>query len=126
MNALKDDVILRLQSFGYTVTTEDEWMLKFCMDKVVTHIKNNCNVAKVPKGLWPIAIDMICGEFLYGKKASGQSVGIDFEAVVKSVKEGDTTITFTDADSAEDKYDALISYLMHTETDFAAFRRLRW
>ncbi|MGL5514386.1 MAG: hypothetical protein ACRDBM_14290 [Sporomusa sp.] len=123
---MKDDVIERLLSFGYTVTAADEWVLNYCIEKVTQHIKNNCNVAKVPDGLRYVAIDMICGEFLYGKKASGQSVGLDFEGVVKSVKEGDTTVTFNDSDSAEDKYDALVSYLMHTETDFATFRRLRW
>ena len=123
---MNEEVVQRLQSLGYTVTTADEWLLNFCIEKVIQHIKNNCNVAEVPSGLRYVAIDMICGEFLYGKKSSGQSIGIDFEGVVKSIKEGDTTITFTDADSAESQYDALVSYLMHTDTDFTTYRRFRW
>ncbi len=121
-----EDVKARLASFGYTVTAADDWMLGFCIDKVQAHIKNNCNVAEVPEGLRPVAIDMACGEFLFGRKQSGQSVGIDFEAVVKSIAEGDTTVTFDVSGSVEAKYDALIKYLLHSEVDFAAYRRIKW
>ncbi|SDF61816.1 hypothetical protein [Sporomusa acidovorans] len=121
-----DDVSQRLQSFGYTPTDADSWMLSFCISKVESHIKNNCNVAEVPEGLRSVAVDMACGEFLFGKKQSGQAVGIDFEAVVKSIAEGDTTITFDSKNSAEAKYDALITYLMHREMDFSAYRCIKW
>jgi hypothetical protein len=121
-----DDVKARLASFGYTATPTDDWMLNFCIEKVETHIKNSCNVAVVPEGLRPVAVDMACGEFLFGKKQSGQSVGIEFEAVVKQITEGDTNIAFETKNSAEAKYDALIGYLMHGEVDFAAFRCIKW
>lgn len=116
----------RLESFGYTPTGADGWMLGFCIDKVQNHIKNSCNVTEVPEGLRSVAVDMVCGEFLFGKKQSGQAIGIDFEAVVKSIAEGDTTITFDSKNSAEAKYDSLISYLMHGEVDFATYRRVKW
>jgi hypothetical protein len=121
-----EDVKLRLASFGYDATAADNWMLNFCIGKVETHIKNSCNVADVPEGLRPVAIDMACGEFLYGKKQSGQGVGIDFEATVKSIAEGDTTVTFDTSGGAEAKYDALISYLMHGEVDLGAYRCIKW
>jgi hypothetical protein len=121
-----EDVKARLASFGYTATSADDWMLNFCINKVETHIKNICNVAVEPEGLRLVAVDMACGEFLFGKKQSGQSVGIDFEAVVKSIAEGDTTITFETKNGAEAKYDALIGYLLHGEPDFAAFRCIKW
>ena len=121
-----DDIKQRLAAFGYNTTAADDWVLGFCINKVETHIKNNCNVAEVPEGLRSIAVDMVCGEFLFGKKQSGQGVGIDFEAAVKSIAEGDTTVTFDTSSSVEGKYDALISYLMHGEVDFATYRRIRW
>jgi hypothetical protein len=121
-----EDVKQRLQSLGYTAVITDDWILGFCKDKVEAHIRNSCNVAEVPEGLRHIAVDMVCGEFLFGKKQSGQSIGIDFEAVVKSIAEGDTTVTFDASVSPEAKYDALISYLMHSEVDFAAYRRIKW
>jgi hypothetical protein len=121
-----EDIKQRLQSLGYTVVITDEWMIGFCKDKIENHIKNSCNMAEVPNGLQSVAVDMTCGEFLFGKKQSGQSVGIDFESVVKQITEGDTTITFDTSASAEAKYDTLISYLMHSEVDFAAYRCIKW
>ncbi|HMM20627.1 MAG TPA: hypothetical protein PKA10_07790 [Selenomonadales bacterium] len=121
-----DDVKARLASLGYTATAADDWLLNFCIEKVEGHIKNSCNVAAVPEGLRLVAVDMACGEFLFGKKQSDQSVGIEFEAVVKQITEGDTTIVFDSKNSAEAKYDALIAYLQHGETDFAAFRCVKW
>lgn len=121
-----EDVKARLISLGYEALPADVWMLGFCIDKVQAHIKNNCNVAEVPEGLRPVAIDMACGEFLFGKKQSGQGVGIDFEAAVKSIAEGDTTVTFDVSGSDEAKYDALIKYLLHSEADFSAYRRIKW
>jgi hypothetical protein len=121
-----EEVKQRLASFGYNATAADDWMLNFCIDKVETHIKNSCNVAEVPEGIRLVVIDMACGEFLFGKKQSGQGVGIDFEVAIKSIAEGDTTVTFDTSASVEAKYDALISYLMHGEVDFAAYRCIKW
>lgn len=123
---MEEEVKNRLASFGYTATAADDWILGFCIEKVEAHIKNSCNVSEVPQGLRSVAVDMACGEFLYGKKQSGQSVGIEFEAVVKQITEGDTTVTFDTSASAEAKYDALVQYLLHSEVDFAAYRCIRW
>lgn len=123
---LLDDVKKRLESLGYVATTADGWMLSFCFAKVEAHIKNSCNVSEVPEGLRSVAVDMACGEFLFGKKQSGQNVGIEFEAVVKQITEGDTTVTFDTSASAEAKYDALVKYLLHSEVDFATYRCIRW
>ncbi len=120
-----EDIKQRLATLGYIATATDDWMLGFCLDKVTNHIKQNCNVSEVPLGLRSSAIDMVCGEFLLGKKSSGQDVGIDFEAVAKSIQEGDTTITFDTTNSIESQYEALISYLMR-EVDFAAYRCIKW
>lgn len=121
-----EDVKKRLEALGYATTIADGWMLSFCFAKVEAHIKNSCNVSEVPEGLRSVAVDMVCGEFLLGKKQSGQSVGLEFEAVVKQITEGDTTVTFDTSASAEAKYDALIAHLMHSEVDFAAYRCIRW
>lgn len=121
-----DDVKQRLSSFGYSPTPADDWVLNFCIEKVETHIKNSCNVTEVPDGLRSVAVDMASGEFLFGKKQSGQPVGLEFESVVKQITEGDTTVAFESKNSPEAKYDSLISYLMHGETDFSAYRCIKW
>jgi len=123
---MEEEIKKRLESFGYVTNTVDNWVLTFCIEKVEAHIKNSCNVSEVPEGLRSVAVDMACGEFLYGKKQSGQPVGIEFEAVVKQITEGDTTVTFDTSTSAEAKYDGLVQYLLHSEVDFASYRCIKW
>lgn len=117
-----EDVIKRLDGLGFTVT--DEWVLNFCIDKVTNHIKNNCNVSEVPKGLHEVAVDLICGEYLQGKFNAGQ-LG-DYSQAISKIKEGDTDITFVSGMSDAELLNTLINTLCSREIDFATYRRIRW
>jgi len=124
-----DDVKKRLESFGYTVTDADAWVLDFIIKKVENHIKNQCNTSTVPEGLYEIAVDMAVGEFLLGKKNIGQLTGFDLDAAIKSIQEGDTNITYAFGNGSmtpEERLNQLIDYLMHPEADFVSYRCLKW
>lgn len=125
-----EDVTKRLASFGYEVTEADTWVLGFIIQKVENYIKDNCNVDVVPEGLHQIAVDMAVGEFLLGKKSTGQLTGFNLEAAIKQIQEGDTTVTFAygDGDSTPEKrLDGLISYLMtYGKGSFASYRCVKW
>ncbi len=125
-----EDVTLRLASFGYTVTESDSWMLNFIITKVENEIKSECNLEVIPEGLHNIAVDMVVGEFLLGKKSTGQLTEIDISAVEKSIQEGDTTVTYAIGSgdkTPEQRLDQLILYLMNgRKASFASFRRFRW
>jgi len=124
-----EDVTNRLASFGYAVTETDSWMLGFIIQKVENHIKNQCNTSTIPEGLHEIAVDMVVGEFLLGKKSIGQLTGFDLDAAVKSIQEGDTNVTFALGEGSktpEGRLDALIGFLMHGEADFASYRCIKW
>ena len=121
-----EDVTARLTSFGYTVTEADAWLLNFIITKVEDHIKSECNVDAVPDGLHNIAV----GEFLLGKKSTGQLTGIDISAVEKSIQEGDTNVTYAIGNgdkTPEQRLDELILYLMnYGKDDFASYRCFKW
>ncbi len=124
-----DDVKKRLESFGYVITEADSWILDFIIQKVESHIKNQCNTVTVPVGLHQVAVDMAVGEFLLGKKSIGQLTGFDLETAVKSIQEGDTNITFAIGEGSktpEARLDALISFLMHPEDNYASYRCIKW
>lgn len=125
-----EDVTKRLASFGYEVTEADAWVLGFIIQKVENYIKDNCNVDVVPEGLHQIAVDMVVGEFLLGKKSTGQLEGFDLEAAVKQIHEGDTSVTFAIGDGSktpEERLDELILYLMnYGKGKFAAYRCIKW
>lgn len=123
------EVLQRLISLGYKLEENDDWILCFAMQNVESRIKNICNVTLIPDELFYIAVDMVCGEFLFTKKQSGQLdiADLDLNGVVTSIHEGDTTIQFASGASDEEKFDQLLNHLSHKgEGDFVCFRRLKW
>ena len=120
-------VLNRLVSFGYGLKEDDSWILCFATQKVENHIKNSCNITAVPNGLLHVAVDMVCGEFLFSKKQTGQLViaDLDLSSAIQQISEGDTSVTFATSD--EEKFNQMLSYLMTKgEGDFICFRKIRW
>lgn len=130
---LEENVKKYLAAIGFTYSDDDSWMLKFCIEKVTNTIKNECNVSSIPKGLEQIAVQMVVGEFLYNKKNAGQTENfenLDFDAVVKSIQEGDTNITFAIGEGSltpEQRLNNLITHLMSSgKSEFVTYRKIKW
>jgi len=130
---VKEDIVKRLTSLGYTFNADkDGWVIGFVIDKVTNLIKNETNLAEIPEGLYQIAVDMICGEFLKAKKASGDLGGfvIDLNtAALQKESQGDTSFSWAvdKTQSAEERLDALIEHLLnYGRPQFLRFRRFLW
>lgn len=127
-----DDVVKRLDSYGYVVETSDTWVLPFIVEKVENHIKNRCNISEIPGELYQIAVDMVCGYFLQEKKAVNPErlTGFDLDAAIKQISEGDTTVTFALGEGSttpEQRLDTLITYLItYGEKELVSYRCLKW
>lgn len=127
-----NDIIQRLATFGYEVTDADEFALTFILQKTENHIKNSCNILLIPEGLHQIAVDMVCGYFLYEKKAvdADSLKGFNLDTAIKSIQEGDTNITFAINEGSttnEQKLDALINYLItYGEKHLVSYRCMTW
>ena len=130
---MRDDIILRLASLGYTFDEgKDGWVIGFIIDKVTNLIKNETNQSEIPEGLYQIAVDMACGELLKAKKASGDLGGfiVDLNsAALKQKSQGDTSFSFAvdKIQSAEERLDAVIEHLLnYGKPQLLRFRRFVW
>ena len=84
-------------------------------------------MSEVPAGLMYVIVDMAVGEYLFLMRGAGKLTGFDFEAAVKQINEGDTSVTFELGKTPEQRLDLLISHLMQPNRDiFAPFRRMKW
>jgi hypothetical protein len=122
-------VLKRLVSFGYQLKEDDGWAICFATQKVENHIKNSCNTTSVPVGLYNIAVDMVCGEFLLTKKQTGKLIleNMDLDGAITQIHEGDVTIAFASGMSDEEKFNQFVNYLLHNgEGDLICYRRLQW
>jgi len=121
-------VLLRLEYFGYTVVESDSWLIAFVIEKCEWHHKNICHISAIPDGLKNNLCDLVCGEFLNQVCSSTYfKERFDLGRAVQSVQAGDTTVTFKDGLSDEDKFATLVNYLIHgKEGELVCYRRLKW
>lgn len=122
-------VLQRLTFFGYILKESDDWVLCFTMQNVENHIRNSCNTPSVPSGLFNVAVDMVCGEFLLCKKQTGQLEieGLDLDGAIASISEGDVSVSFASDSTDEEKFNRLTTFLMtRGEGDFVCYRKLKW
>lgn len=111
----------RLLQFG--VDSPDDAFLMFLKAKSEERIKAATNLSEVPEALRYELIDEVAGAYVTDQMAVGK---IDVERVVKSISEGDTSVTF---EAGTDPVSMLKSYLAKMaipETMFARYRVFTW
>jgi len=127
---VREDVIDRLKQLGYTATEDDSAQIDFELTKTINYVMNYCNITVIPEIVDPRIIDRACAYFLYNKKNSGSLEGFNYDTVIKSIKEGDTTITYAvgqGEDTPENRFDAFVKQLERGfDKWITPHRRLRW
>ena len=124
------NVIERLGMLGYTATDADYPAIEYELNEVINYTLNYCNITTIPEIVEPRLIDRVCSYFLYYKKNSGSLEGFNYDSVIKSIKEGDTTLTYAvgqGEDTPENRFDAFVKKLELTYDKWITpHRRLRW
>ena len=129
---VRQDIINRLNQLGYNVTENDNDQIDFELRKIINYVANNFtrDVTNIPDELDPRIIDRVCSDFLYYKKNSGSLEGFNYDAVIKSIKEGDTTITYAvgqGEDTPENRFDSFVKSLERGFDKWCTpHRRLKW
>ena len=119
----KDTIALLRKGYtGYEITAEDEPLLKYLYAAEVQHVLNDCNLSDLPEELVSMVEMVTAGQFLMINRE--KILGDEALDVVKSIKEGDTTVELGGS-NPEARLNSLISVLTK-ERDLSCFRRLRW
>lgn len=126
-----DDVIALLDALNVAGAADDP-LLPYMVNSVTERVKNETNQSEIPEGLHYVAVELVVGEYLTFKKNAGQLEidGLDLEAAVKQIQEGDTNTVFAIGDGSqtpEQRLDTLIARLTHDRSrEFIRFRRIQW
>lgn len=125
-----EDVVERLKQLGYVASDSDHEQIDFELNKTLDYIMVYCNITIIPDILDKRIIDRVCGDFLYYKKNSGSLEGFNYDAVIKSIKEGDTTLTYAvgqGEDTPENRFDAFVKSLDRGfDKWLTKFRCIQW
>lgn len=126
----RDEVINRLKHLGYVASEMDYEHIDYELNKTKNYVLNYCNITEIPEILYPRVIDRVCADFLYFKKNSGSLKGFNYEAVIKSIKEGDTQIQYAvgqGEDTPENRFDSFVKQLERGFDKWCTpWRKLRW
>lgn len=126
----RDEVINRLKHLGYVASEMDYEHIDYELNKTKNYVLNYCNITEVPEIVYPRLIDRVCADFLYYKKNSGSLKGFNYDAVIKSIKEGDTQIQYAvgqGEDTPENRFDSFVKQLERGfDKWITPHRRLRW
>lgn len=126
----RDNIIDRLKQLGYTTVESDYDAIDFELQEVINYSLNHCNIDEIPEIVEPRLVDRVCSQFLYYKKNSGSLPGFNYDTVIKSIKEGDTTITYAvgqSEDTPENRFDAFVKKLETTYDKWLTpHRKIRW
>jgi hypothetical protein len=126
----RESIINRLKQLGYTATELDWEQIDFELEKIIDYVKNYCNIITIPGILDKRIVDRVCADFLYYKKNSSQLEGFNYDAVIKQIKEGDTTISYAvgqGEDTPESRFDSFVKQLERGfDKWITPHRRLRW
>ena len=123
-------VIERLRQFGHIPTDGDIPQIEFELETVLNYVKNYCNIETIPGILDNRIIDRVCSYYLFNKKNTGTLEGFNYDAVIKQIKEGDTTIHYATGqgeDTPENRFDSFVKQLERGFDKWCTpHRALRW
>lgn len=126
-------VVFRLAMLGYAAADKDKPALEYMIAKCEAELLADINHKTLPDGLFHTLVDMAAGSFLRDKLAAGslELEGLDFSGSVKSITEGDVSVSFAGASdgaaSPEARFlSALNGMTRPPESILGAYRRLRW
>ena len=126
----RNKVIARLRQLGYTATEEDNDRIDYELQLVTNYTLNYCNITEIPPIVEPKLIDRVCSYFLFFKKNSGSLEGFNYDAVIKEIKEGDTTVKYAvgqGEDTPENRFDSFVKQLERGYDKWITpYRRIRW
>lgn len=119
----------QLSAMGYECVEGDDFAIKYTISDVEQYIKHFCNISEVPACLEHAWINMVCGKFLRTKKSMGQLTAIQFEPLLRSIRDGDTTVEYNNSymSDPETFFNNLMDSLINGHNvELLAHRKLRW
>lgn len=126
---MEEKARLILKKMGIEIDEGDP-VFSFVAESVQSRLLDLTHREELPEALEPVAVNRIVGAYCGRLKATGQLTGFDFDAAVKQLHEGDTTITYAIGEGSttpEGRFDALVSALESYGADqIRTHRRLLW
>ncbi|BEO96222.1 MULTISPECIES: hypothetical protein [Fusobacterium] len=128
MEDFKRRVLEKLKLFKIDEAISAEYFLQKALSSINNFTNQSYSFENIPEGLKFILVDKAVGEILNFKKLNGELKNFDFSSVLKSIKEGDTTETYSDTvRTPEELFEFMVMNLLTgSDKELYRYRRLQW
>ena len=121
---IKNLVITRLSAFGVTPTEADSPTIDYSIEFIALKIKNFCNIEEIPQELNYEWANAVCADFLKMKLSTGSLENV--AQIVKSIQEGDTTVSYSESGTPESQLLECITQMGLNLSGLIRFRKMVW
>ncbi len=129
MNKMREKALLLLNALGVE-NAENDPLFLFIAQSVTEWILNEIHHSALPETLVAYAAQRVVGRYLQLLKNNGKLTDFDFDAAVKQITEGDTTIVYAIGEGSqtpEQRFDAMVGALCQEDkSQLYAHRRVAW
>ena len=108
----------RLFDLGFETEENEEKVLSEALKRAEQSIMNSCNTESVPYELRFTALDIAAGEYLLAARAYREDL-----RGIKSVSEGDISVTFEEGNTLDSIIDSLLE---KGRDEILNYRRIKW
>lgn len=117
----------RLEGLGIAIEDLEESLIELLISNAESYAKIEINQLEIPEELVSILVDMVSGEYIKLKRSMNALPGFDISGAVRSVSEGEVSVTFASGATDVERLDFLISSLIGAGVNqWSAFRKMRW
>lgn len=121
---IKNLVVARLSAFGVTPSEADSAMIDYSIEFIALRIKNFCNIEEIPQELNYEWANAVCADFLKMKLSTGSLENV--AQIVKSISEGDTTVSYSESGTPESQLLECIAKMSLDISGLVRFRKMTW
>lgn len=126
MEELKQEIFEKLETLNLIITSTD--ICKKLLTMAISSAKNFISIQINPiiqiEEIKHSFIQIAIGEYLTLIKASTNAINIDFDNIIKTIKAGDTSMTYFD-DKNKD-INTIIDYFFKAREELISFRSIKW
>ncbi|NLK37811.1 MAG: hypothetical protein GX299_06985 [Epulopiscium sp.] len=109
----------KLKNLLGIVGNDKDFIIEFVLGKVSDMVCNYCNIKEIPQGLENVLLNMAVD--LYRAEGLGQE---QIQGAVKSITEGDVTVSFSSASSVSDNPG--MAFLKNYTKQLDRYRKAGW
>lgn len=115
----------QMKILGYEKKEADNETLNYLILRYISEIKRICSVEEIEEPLEYVIVDKVCAQFLKGKIALNENIGISVSSA-KRVQIGDVTVDFPDNSSNQEKLELILDKLERKDFDYSPYAKMGW